>query len=1012
MSSRTGYRAAPECRVSYPRGPTDAGYSCEERLPEGPQYRPDGHYRPRSRAGLPKPSPLTPQPSSAPSPHRPPHSLHSRADYESSYYYDSGYGHGHRGAYGDYGHYGGDYGGYYQGYQRHQHPYQDGDRWSEYAGGQHRGPRAEPSELPRYPPIGYHPHWAHDAPRDVWHRGTQEAGYVQGYDDWLPDHSDRYDNHRPDHADRYDNHRGDAHGETVKSGLEVRSLAEMQESGLTSSSYELSQYMQGCVGFDSSPVPQDWSSAPAVISTTRRPVTPLKYNVPHVRASFSPGGHIVQVCPTLPSDGEPALVELHSLEVILHGTQEQEEMRAFPGPLVRAQLPKVEVMMFCQRRAEECGQSASLLDRRSAACIWDLLAFLCRHNGCVVGSEVAEFLLQDGRSSWQVQSGWASLGEGERLVTVLGEKPVPLGNGMLDLLTGEIPSQACPARALQTFTNLLLFGRKREALESAIKSGLWGHALFLASKMDQRAYSSVMSRFTSSLPHNDPLQTLFQLLSGRLPASATSCGDVNWGDWRPHLATILSNQTNNNEFNKKVMVTMGDTLAGRGLLEAAHVCYLMAQVSFGHCSVKTSKLVLLGSNHSLPFPQFATNTAIQCTEVYEYSQRLHQPHYIISNFQVFKFVYACRLADYGLPAQAFQYCEAIGRALVQQCEAHCTVLTGQVIKMADRLAFFDPERLADQGQGYISEPDWLKQLRILHSKQMTHGVWDGHEHAQTVNWATDNQEMRSAHYTGPEEQPEEHLPTARSQPLAPGGPDSGQVPEPSPEQQQQYQPSAISANGLPVPHTAPAQTLMPPSGCNGTWGQQSTLTSNMELNPRSQLGPPPQERGNGRADAGVEPLPLVTMRGDGAESGQHYAPSLAEGMHILQPRIRTTSEVSSISMEEDVTWDHHQPGTDDRTAANQTRGGQPGQERTGGASNEVERKGGRFSGWFGWFRSKPAKHREENGEQNVIPCPEDEAVPFYNPSQFSQNAVSTPRASRLLNNPYPVTLPPGDPTTR
>lgn len=54
-----------------------------------------------------------------------------------------------------------------------------------------------------------------------------------------------------------------------------------------------------------------------------------------------------------------------------------------------------------------------------------------------------------------------------------------------------------------------------------MKHSLWGHALFLASKLDKRTYANVMMRFANGLPMNDPLQTLYQLLSGRLPASVT-----------------------------------------------------------------------------------------------------------------------------------------------------------------------------------------------------------------------------------------------------------------------------------------------------------------------------------------------------------------------------------------------------------------------------------------------------------------------------------------------------------
>lgn len=37
--------------------------------------------------------------------------------------------------------------------------------------------------------------------------------------------------------------------------------------------------------------------------------------------------------------------------------------------------------------------------------------------------------------------------------------------------------------------------------------------------------------------------------------------------------------------------------AGKGLVEAAHFCYLVAHVPFGHYTVKTDHLALLGSSH-------------------------------------------------------------------------------------------------------------------------------------------------------------------------------------------------------------------------------------------------------------------------------------------------------------------------------------------------------------------------------------------------------------------------------
>ncbi len=65
--------------------------------------------------------------------------------------------------------------------------------------------------------------------------------------------------------------------------------------------------------------------------------------------------------------------------------------------------------------------------------------------------------------------------------------------------------------------------------------GLWGHALFLASKMDQRTYASVMTRFANGLAVNDPLQTLYQLMSARIPAAMKNFADQVRGFFRKKL---------------------------------------------------------------------------------------------------------------------------------------------------------------------------------------------------------------------------------------------------------------------------------------------------------------------------------------------------------------------------------------------------------------------------------------------------------------------------------------------
>ncbi|XP_066111822.1 protein transport protein Sec16A isoform X5 [Saccopteryx bilineata] len=471
------------------------------------------------------------------------------------------------------------------------------------------------------------------------------------------------------------------------------------------------------------PVDAGWPTAEQAPS---RPTSPEKFSVPHVCARFGPGGQLIKVIPNLPSEGQPALVEVHGMETLLQHVPEQEEMRAFPGPLGKDDTHKVDVINFAQNKATKCLQNENLIDKESANLLWNFIVLLCRQNGTVVGTDIAELLLQDHKTAWLPgkSPNEANLIDftNEALEQVEEEES---GEAQLSFLTD---SQATPASPLEKeterFRELLLYGRKKDALESAMKNGLWGHALLLASKMDSRTHARVMTRFANSLPINDPLQTVYQLMSGRMPAASTCCGDEKWGDWRPHLAMVLSNLNNNMDVESRTMATMGDTLASKGLLDAAHFCYLMAQVGFGVYTKKTTKLVLIGSNHSLPFLKFATNEAIQRTEAYEYAQSLGAQSDHLPNFQVFKFIYSCRLADMGLATQAFHYCEAIARSVLLQPRRHSPVLISQLVQVASQLRLFDPQLKERPEEESFVEPAWLAQLQRV-DKQLKEGavVW-------------------------------------------------------------------------------------------------------------------------------------------------------------------------------------------------------------------------------------------------------------------------------------------------
>ncbi|XP_038162086.1 protein transport protein Sec16B [Cyprinodon tularosa] len=579
-------------------------------------------------------------------------------------------------------------------YPPHNHwDYQDSYGYHDYYRGQH-GPR-DGSQW------GVHDSWKTSQ--------YPERTHFEGHGASLSSEEHRYEQRRDNSKHHFSDYKDI---EEISSNW-PGTLESSKTSGLSSSSYELSQYMNGSDLCDPDIQPPFITDGghPAVHQIS----APMKYSTPHAVVSFGPAGQLIRVSP---AQEKLSQLEIHSLEVLLSETPEQQEMRNFPGPLTREDLHKVDAIEFAHQQAGACMRDGKLPDRSSAALLWNLLILLCRQNGQIVGSDIAELLMQDSRpdGSWKPD-----------VPTLIDFDEHPVATAAPargdDLLTGDpSSSRESPEKALLSYTQLLLAGRKKEALESAMTSGLWGHALFLASKMGSRSYTTVLSRFTSQLVASDPLQTLFQLLSGRIPAASMCCGNEKWGDWRPHLAVMLSNETGDPAVQQKAILTMGDSLASRGLIHAAHVCYLTAGASFGVFPQKAERLVLLGSSHRQCFGNFASNSAIQCTELYEYCQTLGGKSFSIPSFQVYKLLYASRLLDCGLWSQAFHYCEVVGQAVLRQTEPHYA-LTEQVIKLSDRLRFSEGQYGEAVFGGAAQEPEWLKQLRTRHQR-LQMGIYD------------------------------------------------------------------------------------------------------------------------------------------------------------------------------------------------------------------------------------------------------------------------------------------------
>ncbi|KAM6261834.1 protein transport protein Sec16B-like isoform 2-T2 [Porphyrio hochstetteri] len=686
-------------------------------------------------------------------------------------------------------------------------------------------------------------------------------------------------------------------------------LLQYRESGLSSSSYELSQYIRDDADHCDFTLSGTWSPGQAggPLVSTPAPAVPHKFQRPHVAVCFGAGGQLVLVRPNHPVEGQRAHVEIHSLEVVLQDTNDLEELKAFPGPLAREDLHKVDVMTFCQQKiATSCDLSTQR--GRDSALLWKLLVLLCRQNGSMVGSDTAELLMQDcKRQKYKRQNPAANL------IGQTDDEWVSQQPGTLDLLTGEVPPVVeTQAQIVEKFTKLLYYGRKKDALVWAMRNQLWGHALFLSSKMDPRTYSWVLTGFTSTLATNDPLQTFFQLMSGRIPQAALCCGDATWGDWRPHLAVLLSNKVGDVELNHRAIVTMGDTLAGRGAVEAAHFCYLMVDTPFSYFGAKADRMALLGSSHRQTFSQFARTEVIQRMEIFEYCQQLRQPKSFLLPFQVYKLLYASRLADHGLPAQALQYCEQIATALLGQDPASHPVLAQQVMKLAERLKLSDPLLMDMPEQDQTLEPDWLEQLRACCQE------WEVEDElppevvpAQPgLSWTAASMADGKPNHELP--QSEGYQYDQWHQPTPPQGPSSHEdVP---------LQPPAPAQVAASLSHS-PGQELQPP-----------TLGLGMAAPPEMGFAEPPLQVVSPAGEAGEPQGAPLFPKG--------VQPSLPAEQE-LKARARTSSESSTVSLEDDS-----QPSSE---SAAEDSADKP--------AEEVKLDEDKSSGfrWFGWFWSKPTK---------------------------------------------------------
>ncbi|TVU12967.1 hypothetical protein EJB05_46634 [Eragrostis curvula] len=226
----------------------------------------------------------------------------------------------------------------------------------------------------------------------------------------------------------------------------------------------------------------------------------------------------------------------------------------------------------------------------------------------------------------------------------------------------------------QEVQNLLVSGRRKEALQCAQEGQLWGPAIILALQLGDKFYADTVKKMAHChFVSGSPLRTLCLLIagqpadifnfedpvgsgslhSGQPPVEAAPKGMLD--EWQENLAILIANRTKGDDL---VITHLGDCLwKERNEVASAHSCYLVAELNIDSYS-ESARMCLIGADHLRCPRTFASPEAIQRTEVYEYAKVLGNSQYILLPFQPYKLMYAYMLAEVGKVSDSLRYCQA------------------------------------------------------------------------------------------------------------------------------------------------------------------------------------------------------------------------------------------------------------------------------------------------------------------------------------------------------------------
>lgn len=349
--------------------------------------------------------------------------------------------------------------------------------------------------------------------------------------------------------------------------------------------------------------------------------------------------------------------------------------QSFPGPLVGGSAATKDLNKWIDERIANC--QSPYTDFRKGEILKLLLSLLkiyCQHYGKLRTPFGLDSALQetDGHEL-AVAKLFASAGRNGSQLNKYGAVTHCVQN---------VPTEEQIRTTAVKVQNLLVSGRRKEALQCAQEGQLWGPAIVLAAQLGGEFYFDTVKLMAHrQLVWGSPLRTLCLLIamkpadvfSGDNSSNASPLTTIKLcqqptqfvanamlDNWEENLAIITANRTKDDGL---VILHLGDCLwRERGEIAAAHICYLVAEANLEPYS-NSARLCLIGADHMKCPRTYASPEAIQRTELYEYSKVLGNSQFTLLPFQPYKVAYAHMLAEVGKISHSLRYCQAILKTL-------------------------------------------------------------------------------------------------------------------------------------------------------------------------------------------------------------------------------------------------------------------------------------------------------------------------------------------------------------